>query len=109
MQRLAVGDRGRHVVGAHDAAAVIGLEAAAVAAAMVDEVDPRLARVRPFRRVQRMCDERRQVVAVGHVVRLIDVHVTDVAVGDRVRLRAQDVRRKEPAPRRRVFNRELDG
>ncbi len=65
VERDAVGDRLGDVRHGH-AAAVARLEASAVAAAVIDEVDPRLACARGLGVVERACDEAREVALVAH-------------------------------------------
>lgn len=90
MLRDAVRDRARDVVLAHDADfAVLRLHAAAVAAAVIDQIEPRGLRAGRLRVIEHVIDERREIFARRHIVRRRDFDVAGhVAVGDRIRLRA---------------------
>lgn len=90
VQRDAVGNGARNIVLTHDAfGAVARLQTAAVAAAMIDEVNPGGLGVRLLRVVEYAVDELREFGTRGHVVRLVDGDVLrDRAAGNRIRLGA---------------------
>jgi hypothetical protein len=83
VQRHTVGDRLSDIRHRH-ALAAGGLQAAAVSAAVVDEIDPRLFCSTGLRVVERARDELREIAFVAHLVRFAHVDLCDVAAGDRV-------------------------
>ena len=85
VQRDTVGDRLGDIRHRH-ALAAGRLQAAAISAAVIDEIDPGLLCSTCLRVVERARDEMREIRFVAHLVRFAHLDLRDVAAGDRVLL-----------------------
>lgn len=104
-----VGDRARDVGRRHDGMVRVALQAAAVAAAMVDEIEPRLLRAVALRRVEGVRNEAREIRSRRRVVRCIDLRRRgNLAVADLVGFGALAGALDEVVPRGRVLDVERD-
>ena len=109
MHREPVGDRAGHIGRRHQRLVRIALEAAAVAAAMIDEVDPGLRCAVALGGVERAVDEVREIFARRRIVGRTDVNgAVDLAVADVVGLGALAAVLNCVAARGGVFDRKGD-